>query len=139
MKNIDYENLFIGNIYINDGEVFLPAGTYIVEEVYDNNCNIIGYKEAASGEMVVNRLKRKYILRHGITEYDVDSVKPFKNSPGDVIWKITGYPVTCVFSNEEIRKYLSSNPEIIKSSLDYIREHAIEIINYNNDQKLILK
>ncbi len=139
MKNLDYENLFIGNIYINDGEVFLPVGTYIVEEVCDKKCNILGYKEANTGDMVVNRLKRKFILRHGITEYDVDSVKPFKNLPGDVIWKITRYPVSCVLSEDEIKKYLKANPNDIRSSLTYVRQHSLEIINYCDAQKLELK
>lgn len=139
MENTNYDNIFIGNIYVLSNDEFIPAGTFALEEVTGKNCFIVGYKEAITGEMVVNRLKRKYVLRHGLTEYDVDSVKPFKNLPGDIVWKVSRYPITCILSPSEVANYLRTNPESVRTTINYVRNNTDEIIKTNEEYKLRLK
>lgn len=132
---IDYADLFIGNLYINNGEKLVLAGTFIVKELCTKNSQIIGYVDANTGDLVANRKKRKYATRHGLDEYDVDATKPYKNLKGDIIWKIS-YPITCVLSPEEVKTYLYLNPTDIRETLNYIRENSLDIIEKSYSRKL---
>lgn len=127
-ENINYYELFIGTIYINNGNEYIQAGTFIVEEMCAKDMSIIGYRDANTKDFVVNRKKHKFAVRHGLYEYDIDATKPFKNVKGDILWKVSRFPITCVLSPEEVKTYLYLNPNDIRQSLNYIRENSLDII-----------
>lgn len=140
----DYEDLFIANMLVNDGSLvkedkYVRIATYLVKEVCTKDLRITGYKEAITDELIINRQKRKYALRHGYTELDVDNVKPFRDEPGDILWRVSRFPATKVLTNEEIENYLKADPEMIKYSINFHRENAKNHIDDKSSNILSLK
>ena len=144
MKNNYYPDLFIANMLVNDGTLvkedkYVKMASFLVREVCTKNCHITGFAEAVTGDMVVDRRKRKYALRHGYTDLDIDSVKQFKDMPGDILWRVTKVPACDYLTKEEIQNYLSTEPERIRYSLNFYRNNTDNYIRRGNETRLLLK
>ena len=87
--------------------------------------------------MVVDRRKRKYALRHGYTDLDVDAKVPFKDNKGDILWRVSKVHADKVLTDEEIKEYLSADPEMIRYSLDFFRNNTNNFVK--KEQQMILK
>ena len=144
MKEYKYPDLFIANMLVNDGSIlkedkYIKMATFLVREVCTKDCAIVGFAEAVTNDLVVDRRKRKYALKHGYTDLDVDAKTPFKDHPGDILWRVSKIHADRVLTNEEIEAYLSNSPEKIRYSLDFYRANTNNYIDKNNQKNLILK
>ena len=142
MKSNNFPDLYIANMLVNDGSLlkedkYVKMATFLVREVCDKNCYIVGYSEAITGELVANRRKRKYALRHGYDNLDVDAVIPFKDMPGDILWRISSKPANEVLTDEEIINYLTSDPQMMSYSLNFFRYNTDNFVKKESERKLI--
>ena len=141
MKNYNYPDLYVANMLVNDGSLlkedkYVKMATFLVREVCQDLA-IVGFAEAVTNDMVVDRRKRKYALRHGYTDLDVDAKVPFKDNKGDILWRVSKVHADRVLTDEEIKEYLSADPEMIRYSLDFFRNNTNNFVK--KEQQMILK
>jgi hypothetical protein len=144
MKSNYFPDLYIANMLVNDGTIikedkYVKMASFLVREVCAKDCTIIGYAEAITNEMIINRKKRKYALRHGYTDLDVDSKKQFKDNPGDILWRVSRIPACDVLTKDEIKEYLSTDPELMKYSIDFYRNNTSNFVKKGNARKLVIR
>ncbi len=144
MKEYKFPDLFVANMLVNDGSLlkedkYVKMATFLVREVCDKNCGIIGFAEAVTGDLVADRRKRKYALRHGYVDLDIDAQTPFKDHSGDILWRISKVHADRVLTEDEIIKYLSNDPESIRYSINFYRKNTNNFIKQDNKMKLIIK
>lgn len=87
---------------------------------------VIGFKEAITGEKIVNRIP--YETEYRVEYEDVDCMIKGQETIGDLSWEIVDKATADrLLSPEELKKYMSLSAEEVNNQLQSVREKALNI------------